>query len=78
MKNSDTKSMWKYVHKKLDSISKKQGIEDIIVNLIEVLQTSLNLKQKFGGNDGIHAYVLKLAAPYIVSILAHIINNIIG
>ena len=106
--------MWKYVHEKLESRSKKQGIEDMIVNdqvcsqdslkayhfnqyfcnvvdtlsnsslppihrhaisnilfnshtmLInptsktEVQQTILNLKQKSGGNDGIHAYVLKL------------------
>ena len=41
----------------------------------EVLQTILNLKQKSGGNDGIHAFVLKLAAPFIASVLAHIINN---
>ena len=130
LKNADTKSLWKFVHKKLDSKSKKQGIDDIIVNgqvcnqdslkanhfnqyfcnvvdtlsnssippihsheipniplntqtmflnptsETEVLQTILNLKQKSGGNDGIHAFVLKLAAPFIASVLAQIINNI--
>ena len=34
----------------------------------------LNLKNKTGGIDGIHAITLKKIAPYISPILAHIFN----
>ena len=41
----------------------------------EVIRTIQNLKNKSGGGDEIHAFTLKMAASYISSILADIINN---
>ena len=48
----------------------------MFLNSTKVTEVLQNLKRKSGGNDGIHAYVLKLVTLYIASVLAHIINNI--
>lgn len=44
-------------------------------NEIEVFQTIKDLKNKAGGCDDIHAYTVKLAAPFITPALTHIINT---
>lgn len=36
----------------------------------------MNLKNKSGGSDDIHAYVIKLAAKYITPAFTYIINKI--
>ena len=49
---------------------------NIIILVTSEEEVRLNgLKNKSGGSDEIHAYTLKLVAPYIASILARIINN---
>lgn len=45
-------------------------------NETEVLQTIQQLKNKAGGCDGIHTFILKLAAPFISPLLVFIINKI--
>ena len=44
-------------------------------NESEVYQTIRELKNKPGGCDEIHAYTVKLAAPFITPSLTHIINT---
>ena len=41
----------------------------------EVHQTIYELKNKAGGSDGLHAFIIKLAAPYITAPLTQIINK---
>lgn len=44
-------------------------------NELEILQIINNIKNKAGGYDNIHAFDLKLAAPFIAPVLSHIINE---
>ena len=47
-------------------------------NELEITKIISQLMNKAGGCNGIHAVILKLAAPYIAPVLAHIINNAIS
>lgn len=47
-------------------------------NDLEIFQSIQKLKNKSGGFDGLHAFTIKLAAPYITQPLTHIVNNIIA
>ena len=47
-------------------------------NEAKILRIILEIKNKVGGCDGIHALVLELAAPHITPVLAHIINNVMS
>ena len=56
-------------------MKKNYNIIILVTNEEEVRLTINGLKNKSDGSDEIHAYALKLVAPYIASILARIINN---
>lgn len=47
-------------------------------NDTEVSRIIKQLKNKSGGCDDIHAFIIKLAAPYITPLLTHIINKAIS